>query len=97
MVYLLNLLNYLVNNLILKPGDVEDKKIYFLFQNYSINYWISEGVPRRKIVMGMPLYGQSFQLAEPSTNGLNARAPGPGQAGEFTRAAGFLAYYEVWM
>ena len=43
----------------------------------------------------MPLYGQSFQLAEASTNGLNARAPGPGQAGEFTRAAGFLAYYEV--
>ena len=41
------------------------------------------------------MYGQSFQLAEPSTNGLNARAPGPGQAGEFTRAAGFLAYYEV--
>jgi chitinase len=67
----------------------------FFFQNYSINYWISEGVPRRKIVMGMPLYGQSFQLAERSTNGLNARAPGPGQAGEFTRAAGFLAYYEV--
>ena len=65
------------------------------FQNYSINYWISEGVPPRKIVMGMPLYGQSFQLAEASTNGLNARAPGPGEAGEFTRAAGFLAYYEV--
>lgn len=45
--------------------------------------------------MGMPLYGQSFQLADTSTNGLNARALGPGQAGEFTRAAGFLAYYEV--
>jgi Chitinase len=69
--------------------------LFFSCQNYSINYWISEGVPRRKIVMGMPLYGQSFQLAEASTNGLNARAPGPGQAGEFTRAAGFLAYYEV--
>ena len=70
-------------------------KTFCCLQNYSINYWISEGVPRRKIVMGMPLYGQSFQLAEPSTNGLNARAPGPGQAGEFTRSAGFLAYYEV--
>lgn len=69
--------------------------LFCCLQNYSINYWISEGVPRRKIVMGMPLYGQSFQLAELSTNGLNARAPGPGQAGEFTRAAGFLAYYEV--
>lgn len=45
--------------------------------------------------MGMPLYGQSFQLANPSSNGLNANAPGPGQAGEFTKAAGFLAYYEI--
>lgn len=45
--------------------------------------------------MGMPLYGQSFTLADPKNNGLNAKAPGPGQAGEFTRAAGFIAYYEV--
>nr|CAD7394102.1 unnamed protein product [Timema cristinae] len=73
----------------------EDDDFFFFNANYSINYWISEGVPRRKIVMGMPLYGQSFQLAQASTNGLNSRAPGPGQAGEFTRAAGFLAYYEV--
>lgn len=64
-------------------------------QNYSINYWISEGVPRRKIIMGMPLYGQSFQLEKAANNGLNQNAPGPGQAGEFTRAAGFLAYYEI--
>ncbi|KAJ8878485.1 hypothetical protein PR048_019063, partial [Dryococelus australis] len=73
----------------------EDDDFYFFNANYSINYWISQGVPRRKIVMGMPMYGQSFQLAQASTNGLNARAPGPGQAGEFTRAAGFLAYYEI--
>nr|CAD7402605.1 unnamed protein product [Timema poppensis] len=72
-----------------------DNAACYFHQNYSINYWISEGVPRRKIVMGMPLYGQSFQLAQASTNGLNSRAPGPGQAGEFTRAAGFLAYYEI--
>lgn len=45
--------------------------------------------------MGMPLYGQSFTLADTKKNGLNAQAPGPGQAGEYTRAAGFLAYYEV--
>lgn len=45
--------------------------------------------------MGMPLYGQSFTLENTRNNGLNAKAPGPGQAGEFTRAAGFLAYYEV--
>lgn len=45
--------------------------------------------------MGMPLYGQSFTLADAKVNGLNSKAPGPGKAGEFTKAAGFLAYYEV--
>jgi len=45
--------------------------------------------------MGMPLYGQSFTLTQASNHGLNAPATGPGSAGEFTRAAGFLSYYEV--
>lgn len=45
--------------------------------------------------MGVPLYGQAFQLSDTKNNGLNARAPGPGSAGEYTRSAGFLAYYEV--
>ena len=43
----------------------------------------------------MPMYGQSFSLADASEHGLNAKTYGPGQAGEFTRAGGFLAYYEV--
>lgn len=47
--------------------------------------------------MGMPTYGQGFTLANPAVNGLNAPASGPSQAGEFTRAAGFLAYYEVYI
>lgn len=60
-----------------------------------MRYWIELGAPPSKLVMGMPLYGQSFTLADPKNNGLNAKAPGPGTAGEFTRAAGFLAYYEI--
>lgn len=60
---------------------------------YSIKYWIAHGAPPSKLVMGMPMYGQSFSLEKASNNGLNAIAPGPGQAGEFTRAAGFLAFY----
>ncbi|XP_037807480.1 probable chitinase 10 [Lucilia sericata] len=72
----------------------EDDYDYFN-ANYSLNYWIEKGAPSRKIVMGMPLYGQSFTLENTRNNGLNAKAPGPGKAGEFTRAAGFLAYYEI--
>lgn len=45
--------------------------------------------------MGMPMYGQSFSLADNSNNGLNAPTYGGGEAGEETRARGFLAYYEV--
>ncbi|KAL5281574.1 Cht3 family protein [Megaselia abdita] len=72
----------------------EDDYDYFN-SNFSLNYWIEKGAPSRKIVMGMPLYGQSFSLENTFNNGLNAKAPGPGTAGEFTRAAGFLAYYEI--
>jgi chitinase len=60
-----------------------------------MRYWIELGAPPDRLVMGMPLYGQSFTLADAKNNKLNAKAPGPGQAGEFTRAAGFLAYYEI--
>lgn len=45
--------------------------------------------------MGIPLYGQSFSLADAGDRGLNAKSYGPGEAGEFTGAGGFLAFYEV--
>lgn len=71
-----------------------------------MRYWIGQGAPSRKLVMGMPLYGQSFTLgtnwdtppaliANKDKTGLNVPARAGGQAGEFTKAQGFLAYYEV--
>lgn len=63
--------------------------------NFSINYWLSQGADRKKIIMGMPMYGQSFSLADNANHGLNAPTYGGGEAGEATRARGFLAYYEV--
>ncbi|KAH8400517.1 hypothetical protein KR222_002936, partial [Zaprionus bogoriensis] len=63
--------------------------------NYSINYWLSSGADRKKIVMGMPMYGQSFSLAQASDHQLNAPTYGGGEAGEATRARGFLSYYEI--
>nr|XP_031849252.1 probable chitinase 10 [Nomia melanderi] len=68
---------------------------YYFNANYSINYWISKGAPRRNIVMGIPLYGQTFSINDLTTGtGLNVPASA-GQAGEFTKAAGFLSYYEI--
>ena len=73
------------------PGDDYD----YFNANFSMRYWIEKGAPSRKLVMGIPMYGQAFTVAQISNNGLNAPAPGPGQAGEYTRAAGFLSFYEV--
>nr|CAD7199393.1 unnamed protein product [Timema douglasi] len=73
------------------PGDTYD----YFNANFSINYWIQQGANPKKIIMGMPLYGQSFSLTDTKDTGLNAKTAGPGEAGEFTRAGGFLAYYEI--
>lgn len=64
-------------------------------QNFSIHYWVDKGADRKKIVMGMPMYGQSFTLANTKNDTLNSKVYGGGEAGESTRARGFLAYYEV--
>ncbi len=63
--------------------------------NFTINYWIEKGADRRKIVMGMPMYGQSFTLEKSNVNGLNSKPIGGGTAGQFTKASGFLAFYEI--
>ena len=63
--------------------------------NYTVNYWINNGLARSKLILGIPFYGQSFTLAKASDNGLNAKAYGGGTAGKYTRSRGFLSYYEI--
>jgi len=72
-----------------------DDDFYYFNANFTMNYWIESGAPPSKLVMGMPLYGQSFTLNDKSEHGLNAPARGGGSAGPATRAKGFLAYHEI--
>ena len=63
--------------------------------NHTINYWLEKGLHPSKLILGLPLYGQSFTLAKRSENGLNSKSYGGANAGKFTRSRGFLSYYEI--
>lgn len=73
------------------PGDTKA----YLNANSSVHIWLSRGAPASKLILGVPLYGQAFTLANPSTRSLNATATGPGTPGTYTRQGGILSYYEI--
>ncbi|XP_046398944.1 chitinase-3-like protein 1 [Ischnura elegans] len=75
------------------PLDYGDY-VYFN-ANFSMHYWIQNGAPPEKLVMGMPLYGRSFTLTKEDKTGLYAPAGQPGIAGPYTREAGFIGYNEI--
>lgn len=62
---------------------------------WAANYWLSLGLPREKLILGMPLYGRTFTLTDVNIRGVGAPSSGPGNAGLYTRQAGFLAYFEI--
>lgn len=59
-----------------------------------MNYYLQLGVPSKKIVLGIPVYGRAFTLDGEDTE-LGSLAKGAAEAGPSTREAGYLAYYEV--
>lgn len=76
-----------------------DAKDAIFNANFTVNYWINKGMPSKKLVLGMPLYGRTFRLSgnpnKDANKGYGMTASGAGQAGQFTREAGMLSYYEI--
>ena len=64
--------------------------------SFAAKMWTRLGTPKHKLVIGMPTYGRSFTLSDRSQYVVNSPAKDGGKAGEYTREAGFLAYYEVY-
>jgi chitinase len=68
---------------------------HILNLNYSVNYWISQGACRKKLILGMGLYGRSFTLSRNENHAPGDEAPQRGTAGPFTREPGSLGYNEI--
>eukprot|EP00092_Neocalanus_flemingeri_P031053 GFUD01033733.1.p1 GENE.GFUD01033733.1~~GFUD01033733.1.p1 ORF type:complete len:520 (+),score=153.64 GFUD01033733.1:169-1728(+) len=71
-------------------GDQGDE----LTVDFAVNYWLSKGCPRNKMVVGIPTYGRTWTLSGSSTT-VKSGASGPGSAGQITKESGFLAFHEV--
>lgn len=61
----------------------------------SIEAWLDAGMPASKLNIGFALYGRSFTLKSENDYELDAPTTGPGEAGNYTRKTGILAYYEI--
>ncbi|XP_078035249.1 chitotriosidase-1 isoform X3 [Augochlora pura] len=103
-VHFINLMTYDMNgswnnwaglNAPLYPATRESGDQAKLNVNSSVHYWLSQGAPADKLVVGIPSYGRTFTLANPNNNDIGAPTYGPGTAGPYTREAGMLGYNEI--
>ncbi|XP_066599872.1 chitinase-3-like protein 2 [Prorops nasuta] len=62
-----------------------------LNMNFSANYWVIKGMPKEKIVVGIPTYGHTYKLVNPSNHDLLAPAEGYGELGNL----GFVPYGNI--
>ena len=60
-----------------------------------MEYYAALGADRSKLIMGIPMYGQTFTLKERGNTQVGTDASGPGEPGEYTQQPGMLAYYEI--
>ena len=65
-----------------------------ILQDSVLQYYLSLGAPRSKLIVGIPFYGQSFSTSSTPRNYREDTA-GPGKPGIWTKQRGMLAYYEI--
>ncbi|KMQ90450.1 putative chitinase 1 [Lasius niger] len=75
-------------------GSPGDSNPYYNV-NFTMSYLVSLGAEKSKLLIGIPLYGQSYRLSTTSQASLGDPTTGPGKPGEFTKQPGMLAYYEI--
>ncbi|CAL4109527.1 unnamed protein product [Meganyctiphanes norvegica] len=76
------------------PDDA-DHGLEFLNVDFAVQYWIDGGCPPVKLVMGIPVYGRTYTLEDPSQTGFFAPTSLPGIPGVYTNESGLMGYHEL--
>ncbi|XP_026674886.1 chitinase-3-like protein 2 isoform X2 [Ceratina calcarata] len=75
----------------LYPHATESGYLSTLNVNFSAHYWLLKGMPKEKLIIGIPTYGHSYKLDNPINHDLYAPANGFGNLGSM----GFVPYFTV--
>lgn len=60
--------------------------------SFGLRSWVSAGVPAGKVVMGLPLYGRTWQLRDPAEHGVGAPAVGVALGGGLMQFKDLMDY-----
>jgi chitinase len=63
--------------------------------DFAAKEWVRQGAPLEKLLIGMPVYGRTFTLADPDKFDIGSEVIGGGEAGRYTGEEGFLSHYEI--
>ncbi|KAJ8981334.1 hypothetical protein NQ317_015975 [Molorchus minor] len=61
----------------------------------TVSSWLDAGLSREKLILGIPTYARTYILADDNGHNIGDPVIGEAEPGEFTKEAGFLAYYEL--
>lgn len=83
------------HNAPLYPRDDETETERVLNVEFSVEYYLKNGVPPSKLVLGVGFYGRTFLLRDPTNPAVAAPSKTTAFAGPYTREDGFLGYNEI--
>ena len=91
---LMYIFNPATQGLLSQQYQLESVKNVFK-QEWAASYWVKGGMPKYKLVIGIPAYGKGFTLEDGNNHGIGALTVGNSLPGKYTKESGTLAYYEV--
>nr|QQJ42557.1 imaginal disc growth factor 2 [Sogatella furcifera] len=80
---------------LLAPPPTQDVLALYFNVDYAVRYWLKRGVPRHKLIMGIPLYARTYTLKDANQWQPGSPVLSGGAESRFTQQPGLLAYYEV--
>ncbi|XP_042877193.1 endochitinase-like isoform X1 [Penaeus japonicus] len=84
-----------VHSMLYRRPDIDFGILEEINLNDGSLLWEELGCPRDKLVLGVPFYGRSFTLADPSQHTLHAPITGSGNPGPIIGDPTVLVYFEI--